>query len=49
MNLYPFLRRGYDGGISADANFSSFVNSLFTLFKSATGDKWNLILGDSVR
>jgi hypothetical protein len=48
MNLYAYLKRT-GTGITADVNFSSFLNSFFTLFKCSTGESWNMILADSVR
>lgn len=49
MNLYPFVRRGIAGGISNNSNFSSFLNSFFTLFKNSTGEQWEYILASCTR
>ena len=40
-NLYPYLKRG--DGINSDYNFSSLLGSLFILFRTSTGENWNVI------
>lgn len=45
MNLYPYLKHGQ--GIKQGVNFESFSLSFWTLFKSAGGEDWNLILADT--
>lgn len=47
MNLYPYVKFGE--GITEFYNFSSFGKSIFTLFKSSTGEDWNLIMADAQR
>lgn len=47
MNLYPYIK--YGDGITDFSNFQSFGKSLFTLFKSSTGEDWNLIMADASR
>lgn len=47
MNFYPYLKWGE--GVKETINFTSFYNSFWTLFKSAGGEDWNLILADTVR
>lgn len=42
MNLFPYVKFGE--GIDAFSNFSSFGKSAFTLFKSSTGEDWNLVM-----
>ena len=45
MNLFPYVKRG--NGMSENVNFSSFGVSLFTLFKSTTGEDWNLVMANT--
>ena len=48
MNLFPFVKR-HSVGITNHCNFSSFMMSFFTLFKSSTGEDWNLVQADLAR
>lgn len=47
LNLYPYLKRNQ--GITADANFTTLLTSFFTLFKSSTGESWDVVLADTTR
>jgi len=46
-NLYAYLKWG--SGVMDGFNFTSFGLSFWTLFKSAGGENWNVVLLDMVR
>jgi hypothetical protein len=47
MNLFAYIR--HNQGLTDDANFMTFWNSFFLLFKSSTGENWNYVMADLVR
>lgn len=47
MNLYPYVKWG--DGLTEEINFTSFSLSFWTLFKSAGGENWNLVMLDTSR
>jgi hypothetical protein len=48
MYLYPFIKQTSEG-ISEHSNFTSFLQSFFTLFKCSTGENWNSVQADAAR
>eukprot|EP01062_Namystynia_karyoxenos_P001522 TRINITY_DN1051_c1_g1_i1.p1 TRINITY_DN1051_c1_g1~~TRINITY_DN1051_c1_g1_i1.p1 ORF type:complete len:2267 (+),score=738.59 TRINITY_DN1051_c1_g1_i1:119-6919(+) len=49
VNLFALVRRGTTpSGLSYHANFESFPNALFLLFRIVTGENWNQVMHDTM-
>jgi Ion transport protein len=46
VNFFYGVRFGYDGYLTADANFNSFALAMLTLFRCSTGENFNGIMHD---